>query len=144
MPDGYLAADTRPLDPALQQRLALFNATRFNPALPTATWRDDIATNAERLAEEGEWLEARRAAVAERAAAAPRDADGFVAWFQELEHTGPGQGDPLFTWLADEAGMDEMRWFLTQEVAGEAGFDDLAALTPVSYTHLTLPTIYSV
>ncbi|MGI4977928.1 MAG: iron-containing redox enzyme family protein, partial [Janthinobacterium lividum] len=34
-------------------------------------------------------------------------------------------------WLADEAGMDEMRWFLTQEVAGEAGFDDLAALTQV-------------
>ena len=27
--------------------------------------------------------------------------------------------------------MDQMRWFLTQEVAGEAGFDDLAALTQV-------------
>ena len=27
--------------------------------------------------------------------------------------------------------MEEMRWFLTQEVAGEAGFEDLAALTQV-------------
>ena len=25
--------------------------------------------------------------------------------------------------------MDEMKWFLTQEVAGEAGFDDLTAMT---------------
>ncbi len=137
MPDGYLAADLPTPqpgalpEPGLQQRLALFNATRFNPALPTATWREDIATQAERLREEGEWLEQRRAAVAERAAAAPRDADGFVAWFEGLEHTGPGQGDALFTWLADEASLDEMRWFLTQEVAGEAGFDDLAALTQV-------------
>ena len=141
MPDGTLAANaphpqhgplqtSMPQD-GLQQRLALFNATRFNPGLPTAAWREDIATQAERLREEGEWLEERRAAVAARAAQAPRDADGFVAWFQELERTGPGQGDPLFAWLADEASLDEMRWFLTQEVAGEAGFDDLAALTQV-------------
>jgi hypothetical protein len=27
--------------------------------------------------------------------------------------------------------MEQMRWFLTQEVAGEAGFDDLAALTQI-------------
>jgi hypothetical protein len=115
----------------LQQRLALFNAQRFNPAMPSSTWRDDIADAADRQIEEGEWLEARRAAVSERAASAPRDADGFVAWFEELEHSGPGQGDALFPWLADVATMDEMRWFLTQEVAGEAGFDDLAAITQV-------------
>ena len=72
-----------------------------------------------------------RASVAARAAQAPRDPDGFVAWFEELEHTGPGQNDPLFPWLAETATMDEMRWFLTQEVAGEAGFEDLAAITQV-------------
>ena len=27
--------------------------------------------------------------------------------------------------------MEEMKWFLTQEVAGEAGFEDLTALTQV-------------
>ncbi len=127
MLDGYILPEAS----QLQRRLAAFNARRFNPALPDASWREDIADLAERLLEEGEWLEQRRAAVAQRAAQAPRDADGFVAWFEELEHTGPGQGDPLFPWLAETASMDEMRWFLTQEVAGEAGFEDLAAITQV-------------
>ena len=126
MPDGY------GVDPSLlQHRLAGFNALRLNPALPSPDWREEVTRTTERLLEEGEWLETRRDAVAERAAAAPRDADGFVRWFEALEHDGPGQGDPLFPWLADEASVDEMRWFLTQEVAGEAGFDDLAALTQV-------------
>ncbi len=128
MPDGHATID---LAVELQQRLARFNATRFNPALPTASWRDDIDEQAARLHEEGEWLESRRAAVAGRAAEAPRDADGFVRWFEALEQTGPGQGDPLFGWLAEQATLEQMRWFLTQEVAGEAGFDDLAALTQV-------------
>jgi hypothetical protein len=53
----------------------------------------------------------------------------FEAWFRQLEATGPGQGDALFPWLAEHASLAEMRWFLTQEAAGEAGFDDLVALT---------------
>jgi hypothetical protein len=31
-------------------------------------------------------------------------------------------------YLAERATLEEMRWFLRQEVAGEAGFDDLVAL----------------
>ena len=62
---------------------------------------------------------------------APRDPKGFVAWFEALERTGPGQRDPLFPYLAEKATREEMRWFLTQEIAGEAGFDDLVALTQV-------------
>ncbi len=115
----------------LHQLLAAFNARRFAPTLPTEHWRDDIEDLAEGLRVEGEFLEASRARVAARAAEAPTDADGFVAWFEELERSGPGQGDPLFPWLAEQAARDEMRWFLTQEVAGEAGFDDLCALTQV-------------
>ena len=65
------------------------------------------------------------------AAEAPTDPDGFIAWFEELKATGPGQGDPLFPWLARHASRDELRWFLRQEVAGEAGFEDLVALTQV-------------
>ena len=127
MPDGLTMLSSSDLQP----RLARFNAKRFNPALPDPAWRQEIAEAADHLMQEGEWLEARRAAVSARATEAPRDADGFVAWFEMLEHNGPGQGDPLFAWLAEHASMDEMRWFLTQEVAGEAGFDDLAALTQV-------------
>ena len=61
----------------------------------------------------------------------PSDVDNFIDWFEDLKETGPGQGDPLFPWLAEAASRDDMLWFLTQEVAGEAGFDDLLALTQV-------------
>jgi hypothetical protein len=61
----------------------------------------------------------------------PADADGFMEWFENLRQTGTGQGDPLFPWLAERATYEQMRWFLTQEVAGEAGFDDLVAMAQV-------------
>jgi len=80
---------------------------------------------------EGGFLEELRLEVAAEAAAAPSDPDGFVAWFEQLRATGPGQNDPLFPWLAERATIDELRWFFEQEAAGEAGFDDLVALTQV-------------
>lgn len=52
-------------------------------------------------------------------------------WYESLLYFGPGQNDPLFPWLAEYATLDQMKWFLTQEVAGEAGFDDLVAMTQV-------------
>ena len=127
MPDGSLMPLTR--DDVWHRKLAAFNARRFAPGLPGPGWEQDVADDCALLIEEGRWLESARARVAARAAEAPRDPAGFVAWFEQLERTGPGQGDPLFPWLAEHATMDEMRWFLTQEVAGEAGFDDLTALT---------------
>jgi hypothetical protein len=114
-----------------QRRLAAFNHTRLTPTLPTPDWRRDIDEMTELLREEGDFLEDQRRAVAARAAEAPTDADGFTAWFETLKENGPGQGDPLFPWLAESCSMDEMKWFLTQEVAGEAGFEDLTALTQV-------------
>ncbi|BBF70694.1 hypothetical protein SBA_ch1_28940 [Sphingomonas bisphenolicum] len=77
------------------------------------------------------FLEELREEVIEEAAEAPTDADGFIDWFEQLKAIGPGQQDRLFPWLADEASRDELRWFLSQETAGEAGFDDLVALTQV-------------
>ena len=129
MPDGSMGSLTE--RDLFHRRFAAFNARRFDPALPTVDWEADLALDHQYLLEEGQWLEAARAAVADRAAEAPRDPHGFIAWFEELDRTGPGQHDPLFEWLAEEATMDEMRWFLTQEVAGEAGFEDLTALTQV-------------
>ena len=130
MPDGMIAPGAGSRDDQ-QRRLSAFNNTRMNPAQPGPDWRDDIAAQAAMLLEEGEFLEASRAAVADRAAEAPSDADGFVAWFAALEQKGPGQNDTLFPWLAGHATHEQMRWFLTQEVAGEAGFEDLSALTQV-------------
>jgi hypothetical protein len=59
----------------------------------------------------------------------PLDAD--LVWYEGLLSSGPGQGDPLFPWLAQQASYVAMQWFLIQEAAGEAGFDDLVALTQV-------------
>lgn len=83
------------------------------------------------LEREGAFIEGFRAEVAERAAQAPRDARGFLTWFEALQANGPGQGDRLFQWLAEQASLEQMKWFLTQEAAGEAGFDDLVAMTQV-------------
>jgi Iron-containing redox enzyme len=115
----------------LQQRLAAFNRRRLVPGLPSPHWRDEINEDRDWLLLEGEFLERERAAVAARAAEAPTDPDGFDAWLTALTATGPGQGDPLFPWLEHTASMEQMKWVLAQEVAGEAGFEDLTALTQV-------------
>jgi hypothetical protein len=128
MPDGSFSTFATENE-LWHRRLAAFNAARFTPGLPGPGWEEEAASQAAIAIEEGRWIEQRRDEVRARAAEAPRDPDGFVAWFEELERSGPGQNDPLFPWLAETATMDEMRWFLEQEVAGEAGFDDLTALT---------------
>lgn len=116
---------------ALHRRLAHWNHVRLSPAEPSADWRDDLREEHQMRLLEGAWIESFRGEVEAAAAAAPTDPDGFVAWFEALKEAGPGQNDPLFPWLAEEATRDEMRWFLDQEAAGEAGFDDLVALTQV-------------
>lgn len=108
-----------------------WNRERLSPALPSADWFEELAKDARMLALEGHFVEQERRAVSKRAATAPREADAFVRWFEALEHNGPGQNDPLFPWLAQAAPLESMRWFLRQEVAGEAGFDDLVAVTQV-------------
>ena len=110
------------------RELATLNRDRLTPRFPTTDWHDDLGREHALRMLEGEVLERERAAVAWRATTAPTDPEAFVRWFVELEQLGPGQHDPLFPWLAQEATVDDMRWFLGQEVAGEAGFEDLVAL----------------
>lgn len=113
-----------------QQRLSHWNRDRLAPGFPDdwdAQFRDDQAMT--RL--EHGFMEELRAQVRERAEQAPTDPDNFIAWFEGLKENGPGQNDALFPWLAEQATRDEIRWFLTQEAAGEAGFDDLVALTQI-------------
>lgn len=114
-----------------ERTLTAFNAERFRPSLPRDNWAEAVERERYMLRLEGESVEKQRSQVAARAAQAPRDPDGFVAWFEALKENGPGQGDPLFPWLAHVAPREAMIWFLEQEVAGEAGFDDLVALTQV-------------
>lgn len=120
---------------ALHRRLAAWNHRRLAVGKPGQAWREDLREDFEMRLLEGAFVERVREEVALGAAAAPSDPDGFVAWFEGLQQSGPGQNDVLFPWLAEQAGMQEMRWYLLQEVAGEAGFDDL-----VAYTQVKMPT----
>jgi hypothetical protein len=119
------------LTPSKALRLARLHRDRLAPKLPDAPspWPAHELNALHNL--EQRFLEDERAAVKDDAAAAPDDAAAFVAWFEGLNERGPGQGDRLFPWLATTASLEQMRWFLTQELAGEAGFDDLVALTQV-------------
>jgi hypothetical protein len=112
---------------AIQERLARLNDARLRPRLNESAL--SLAEEMELRRVETSFLAAERDAIAERAATAPSDANAFLAWFEELRERGPGQHDPLFPWLAERASLEQLSWFLSQEVAGEAGFDDLVALT---------------
>ncbi len=116
---------------AFQRRLAHWNRERLAPRFPDDDWQEQLTDDLVFRRLEGGFVEELRGQVAQDAAQAPDDPDGFIAWFENLERSGPGQHDPLFDWLAEAASLDELRWFLTQEAAGEAGFDDLVAMTQV-------------
>jgi hypothetical protein len=121
------------LSSRFQRRLAHWNRERLAPRAPGPDWRDALERDHEMRWCEVAFLEELREAIAAEAEAAPEDPDGFVAWFEALGENGPGQGDPLFPWIAEQANLEEMRWFLTQEAAGEAGFDDLLAMTQIKF-----------
>src|SRR5947199_8542477 len=114
-----------------QTALTHYNARRFQPRLPEDVSEDELARERTVAAAEIEFIEALRAEIAPLTDRIPEDPDGFLAWFEGLKRTGPGQGDPLFPWLASSASIAQMHWFLLQEVAGEAGFEDLLAMTQV-------------
>lgn len=118
------------LQPSFQQQLSHWNRRRLAPQFPE-DWDDRFAQDQAMLRLEHGFVEELRAQIRDRAAQAPTEPEAFIAWFEALEQEGPGQHDRLFPWLADHASRDEVRWFLTQEAAGEAGFDDLVALTQV-------------
>lgn len=116
-------------DVLLQRDLTAFSRDRLAPQRPSAEWQDRAQAQIGLALREGAFLEAARAEVSEWAQSAPVVPQAFGAWFDQLRDNGPGQYDPLFEFLAEHASLDQFRWFIQQEVAGEAGFDDLVALT---------------
>ena len=121
----------RPDPEALHQRLARWNHRRLAVGPPAGDWESELAENARMTWLEAAFVEAFRRRMAPLVEHVPTEPEAFVAWFEALKDAGPGQWDPLFAWLETEATLDEMKWFLTQEAAGEAGFDDLVAMTQV-------------
>lgn len=119
------------LQQPFQEELSRWNRHRLAPAFPDDLTAERFDADRKMLRLEHGFIEELRADVRAEAARAPTDADGFIEWFEALKQGGPGQHDRLFPWLADEASRDDIRWFLSQEAAGEAGFDDLVAMTQV-------------
>jgi hypothetical protein len=122
---------TGPRFAEFQIGLTSYNATRFEPALPDEGVSDGLAREQAVARAEIAFIEAQQKAIAPLVADIPSDTEGFMGWFERLKQTGPGQGDPLFPWLAASASVEQMKWFLLQEVAGEAGFEDLLAMTQI-------------
>lgn len=115
----------------VQQRLAGWNHERLEPRLPDDNDQTFQSEQRALFALETKFLAALREQANAAAAMAPCEPEAFVDWFEALRDEGPGQNDPLFPWLAERATLDQMRWYLQQEAAGEAGFDDLTAYTQV-------------
>lgn len=119
------------LTDAFQRGLAHWNRQRLAPGFPSDDWQHRFERDLKMQRLEGAFLEDLRSEAIAEAAVVPTDVDGFIGWFEGLKASGPGQGDALFPWLAEEADKDQLRWFFEQEAAGEAGFDDLVAMTQV-------------
>lgn len=114
-----------------QRELARRNHARLEPLTPSGDWRDDVHARAALAEAEIAYVESVREAIGPLVADIPSDVDAFLTWYERLAESGPGQRDPLFPWLERQASFEEMKWFLEQEVSGEAGFDDLVALTQI-------------
>lgn len=113
------------------QNLAHFNVSRLAPATPPDDWRAALHSEYGYRLAEGEFLEALRADVAPLLPDPAFDSGRFISWFEALVEIGPGQQHSLFDWLSEHATRQQLRLFLTQEAAGEAGFEDLLAYTLV-------------
>jgi len=118
----------------LHSSLAKFNANRVAVSTPSPAWEERLHDELRYRIVEGRFLEELRTSIAPLARGCLGDTEHFANWFESLAEWGPGQHHPLFNWLAEHASMEQMRWFLTQEAAGEAGFEDL-----VAYTQVKLP-----
>jgi hypothetical protein len=115
----------------LQVQLSQFNLQRLAPNFIHYNWAVKTLHDVHILIKEGDFVEQERQNVQQHLEKMPQEPEAFMQWFSNLKTEAPGQGDALFPWLANQASMEQMRWFLQQEAAGEAGFDDLVAMTQV-------------
>jgi hypothetical protein len=124
----YVLASERDRE-AFHHRLAASHHARLAPHAVDVDWEQHLAEELACRRAEHDFVERERAEIAPVLRQVPTSPDEFLEWFSALEQTGPGQHDELFPWLAESATYGQMCWFLQQEMAGEAGFDDLVALS---------------
>lgn len=119
------------LNDSSQQAVACWNRDGLKPHLPSRAWQAELEHDARMLKLQGMFLDELRSEIFPAAAQVPRDPDGFIDWFEALKRAGPGQHDPLFSVAGRFGHTGTDQWFFGQEAAGEAGFDDLVAMTQV-------------
>ena len=122
---------TQHLDPTfLHVGLNALNRARLCPGL-SEHWADHLRLIRAAEIIEAQYLEEERAWARTYIRELPVEPEAFVDWFVALRENGPGQFDPFFDYLAEEADRSEFEYFVKQEYCGEIGFDDLIALTQV-------------
>ena len=110
-------------------RLAKHYVSRTEIGSPTANWEKDERAALECRLLEGRYLERLRASVAGMVPQHINGPDHFAKWFESLAEFGPSSHHPLFDSLANDATLTQMKWFLTQEIIVENGFEDLIGCT---------------
>lgn len=116
------------VDPhTFQQQLANFNVAQLALGADSQQWQVAWQVELAYRFAESKCLESLRTQVAPMMWGHEKGSEHFVSWFESLVHIGPGQQYPLLDWLAQYATLPQMRWFLTQETACEAGFENLPA-----------------
>jgi hypothetical protein len=113
----------------LHQDLARFNHARPTTVYAEPDWLTSLQTEYRMRLIERDFIERDSLAIRSSAREAPHEPRRFVEWFEALAQVGPGQDDALLPWLAEQATLDQLRWFLRQETACDAGFEDLLAWT---------------
>jgi Iron-containing redox enzyme len=120
-----------PIKPAVanphtfQQQLANFNVAQLALGAHSQQWQVAWQVELAYRFAENKCLESLRTQVAPMMWGHGKGSNHFVAWFESLSYIGPGQQHPLLDWLAQYATLPQMRWFLAQETACEAGFGNL-------------------
>ena len=124
--------DYRRSDELVHRGLATRNLRRRSPT--DLVGHDDIEAVNNELRElaamqyvENKFVSDALTFVAQHAAEAPVDADGFIGWLGHLRHSGPGQLDPILTWLSNCADEEALRWHVQQELAADVGTNELIA-----------------
>ena len=117
----------------LHSGLNAFNHARLHPCLPSEDWERNLTAMRKVELVEARFVEEERAATRAQLRDLPGDRDSFIEWFVKLKETGPGQYDPFFDYLAEQADLSELKFFIKQEYCGEVGFDDLIAMTQIRF-----------
>lgn len=112
----------------LHRALARWNERRLRAEQPTRRWRDEIEDDLRMRSLEGEWIEAERAALSPWTRGLPRTSASFLRWFEALGLDGDVDHEAMPDLPAGHPTLDEVRWWMRQELAACSGIDALVTL----------------